>query len=111
MVCSEGKLTCTGKDARGQPLRWAWEFAGGSRMKSAIRSVAENSIAFQSNGWNYELRLAAKGGSCAQLENGNILLISNGSGKLEMDLGGGSRLVPAASAGSPSAASISEFSN
>jgi len=86
MVCREANVTCTGVDEQGQPLHWAWDMVDGAQKKSVVRNVTSNSIAYYSNGMNYQLQLAAGAGSCQQLSNGAIRLNSNRSGKLVLNL-------------------------
>jgi len=93
LVCSETNVACIGMDAQGQPLPWAWNLVGGGQQKSAVQAVTSNSVVYHYNGANYQLRLAPDAGSCRQLENGDIRLAPDSSGKLVMILDGG-RLRP-----------------
>jgi hypothetical protein len=88
IVCRETNVTFTGVDGQGQPLRWAWELVGGAQQRSAVQTVTSNSVAYHANGMNYPLRLSADAGSCQQLDNNNIRLSPNRSGKLVLVLGG-----------------------
>lgn len=88
MVCSETHFACTGVDEHGKPLHWAWELVGGAQQRSAVQTVTSNSVAYHANGMNYPLRLSADAGSCQQLDNNNIRLSPNRSGKLVLVLGG-----------------------
>jgi hypothetical protein len=81
IVCSETKVTCTGVDGQGKPLRWAWDLVGGEQQKAAVQTVTSNSVAYHLTGMNYQIRLSPDAGSCQQLENGAIRLNPNQSGK------------------------------
>jgi hypothetical protein len=87
LVCSESKLTCTGVDRQGQPLRWAWNLVGGKGQKSAVRAVTSKSIDYQFGGTEYRLKVPAGSGRCEQLANGDIRLVGSDSGKLVLVLG------------------------
>jgi hypothetical protein len=82
IVCRESDVSFTGVDGRGQPLHWAWDFIGGPQLRSIVQSVAPQSVAFQSAGLAYSIRLASDAGTCEQLDDGVIRLSPNGSGKL-----------------------------
>ena len=84
LVCRESTVTCAGVDDQGKPLPWVCDMAGGERQKSAVQTVTSNSIAYHYSDMNYLLRLPA--GSCLQLENGDIRLRPDSSGKLAMRL-------------------------
>ncbi len=84
IVCAESKVTCTGVDERGQPLRWAWNIVGDAGLKAAVKNVSANSIAYQYSGVDYLLRLAPGEGACRSLGNGDIQLIPSDSGRLVM---------------------------
>lgn len=84
IVCGESKVTCTGVDGRGKPLPWAWEMVGGERQRSAVQSVTSNSISYHFGDMNYVLRLSA--GSCHPMDNGDIRLSPDNSGKLVLML-------------------------
>ncbi len=88
MVCREAGVTCTGLDGQGKPLHWAWDMVGGDGQKSALRSVAADRLAYQSNGADYQLRLAPHGGSFEQLPDGAIRIHANASGQIVLALGG-----------------------
>jgi len=88
IVCSETKITCTGVDGRGKPLRWAWDMVGGAPQKAAVQTVTSNSVAYRASGQNYQLQLAPGLGSCQQLDDGSIRLTPNSSGKIVLRLGG-----------------------
>ncbi len=72
MICRETGITCSGVDAQGQPLHWAWDSVGGDQQKSAVQSVTADSIEYHYNETSYQLRLAPDGGSCRQLTNGTL---------------------------------------
>jgi len=82
LVCGETQLTCTGLDAQGQPLHWAWQAVGGAGQRSAVQAVKPQAVAYRVTGMDYQLSLAPDGGSCQQLDNGAIRLSPNASGKL-----------------------------
>jgi len=88
IVCSETKITCTGVDGRGKPLRWAWDMVGGAPQKAAVQAVTSNGVAYRASGQNYQLQLAPGLGSCQQLDDGSIRLTPNSSGKIVLRLGG-----------------------
>jgi hypothetical protein len=87
LVCSESKLTCTGVDGQGQPLRWAWNLVGGNGQKSAVRTVTSKSIDYQFGGTKYRLKVPTGSVRCEQLADGDILLVASDSGKLVLVLG------------------------
>ncbi|HZI32896.1 MAG TPA: hypothetical protein VFF11_11180 [Candidatus Binatia bacterium] len=82
IVCGEDNITFTGTDGKGQPLRWAWNLVGDAGLKSVIKDVTLNTIAYRYDGVNYRLRLAPREGSCRRLSNGDVQLGPNSSGKL-----------------------------
>ena len=82
IACGETNVTCTGVDAHGQPLNWAWDLVGGAPQKSAVQTVTTNSVTYHATGMDYQLRLAPAAGSCQQLNNGSIRLSPNSAGKL-----------------------------
>lgn len=88
MVCEETKVTCTGVDGQGQPLRWALEMVGGAQQKAAVRMVASNSVVYHRFDADYQLRLSPNAGSCQQFSNAVIRLNPNRLGKLGLRLGG-----------------------
>ena len=88
IVCRESSITCTGVDAQNQPLRWAWDMAGGEAQKTALRKVEADRVSYQSEGIAYELRLADKSGSFQQLPDGVVRIVSNPSGKIVLSVGG-----------------------
>jgi hypothetical protein len=82
IVCLESNVTFTGVDAQGQPLRWAWVLAGGAGQKSAVQSVTPDGVMYHQVGVSYQLKLSPGAGSCRQLDNGDIRLTADSSGKL-----------------------------
>ena len=86
IVCAETKVTFTGMDDQGQPLRWAWNLVGGAQQKAAVRRVTPNGIAYHFTGMDYLLKLSPHEGSCEQLGDGSIRLSPNASGKLVLIL-------------------------
>ncbi|HEV7926702.1 MAG TPA: hypothetical protein VGR14_15190 [Verrucomicrobiae bacterium] len=86
IVCREAKITFTGLDGKGQPLRWAWDLLGGTTQKSVVQTVMKNVIMYHDNGVSYKLSVSAGAGSCEQLDNGNIRLRANSSGRLALNL-------------------------
>lgn len=87
IVCRENSITCTGVDARNQPLRWAWVMAGGDAQKNALRKVEADRLSYQSEGIAYELRLANNSGAFQQLPDGVVRILPNSSGKIVLSLG------------------------
>ena len=87
MICREANIICTGTDAQGKPLHWAWEMTGGDQQKAAIQGVAPDRISYRDNGTAYELRLAPNTGSFQQLPNGSIRILPDPSGKAILNLG------------------------
>jgi len=87
MICRESKVSCTGVDARGNSLHWAWDMVGGEQQKAAVQIITSNSVAYHCSGMNYELRLSPKAGFCQPLANGGIRLNPNSAGKLGLVLG------------------------
>jgi hypothetical protein len=57
---------------------------GGEQQKSAVQAVTSNSVAYHYSDMDYMLRLPA--GSCQQMENGDIRLRPDSSGKLTLML-------------------------
>lgn len=86
MICRETKITCTGTNDQGQPLRWALKMVGGIRQASAVQNVSSNTISYNFNGASYQIRLGSGAGSCQALANGDILLKADSSGKLVLIL-------------------------
>jgi hypothetical protein len=82
IICRETKVTFSGMDGKGQPLRWAWEMVGGAEQKSAVQTVTPDGIVYRNSGMNYQLRTAPDAGSCQQLDNGAVRLRPGRSGKL-----------------------------
>ena len=95
MVCRETDINCSGVDAQGQPLPWAWELVGGARQGSCVKMVTTNSVGYLYDGMKYELGLSPESGPCQQLADGAIRLCANRFGKLGLLLGAS---VPAATA-------------
>jgi len=88
LVCREASVTCSGQDAQGHPLHWAWDLVGGPAQKSALHTCAPQRLTYQSATTTYHLLLSPNLGSCEQLPNGTVRLNSNPAGKLGMTLGG-----------------------
>jgi hypothetical protein len=86
IICSENKVTCSGVDAQGQPLRWAWNLVGGEQQKNVIREVTPDGIGYRYSGMDYELQLSPDSGSCQQLSDGSIRISPNKFGKLVLVL-------------------------
>jgi hypothetical protein len=84
LVCRESNVTCTGVDGQGKPLPWVCDMVGGEQQKSAVQAVTSNSVAYHYSDMDYMLRLPA--GSCQQMENGDIRLRPDSSGKLTLML-------------------------
>jgi hypothetical protein len=84
IACTESNITCIGINALGQPLNWAWKLVGGSQQTSAVQKVSANGISYKYIGTDYRLRVDI--GSCQQLENGDLLISPDSSGKLVMTL-------------------------
>ena len=82
IVCAEKSITFTCTDGRGQALRWALNVVGGAGLKSVVKSVTSDEITFYHEGVNYRIQLPSGEGFCQRLENGDIQLIPNSSGKL-----------------------------
>lgn len=82
IVCGEASVTCTGVDAQGKPLRWAWDLVGGAQQKSTVQTVTSNGVSYNFNGLSYQFKLSPDAGSCVQMNDGAIRLIPNKSGKL-----------------------------
>jgi len=88
IVCHETGISCSGVDAQGKPLHWAWDLVGGDQQKSTVQSVTANGVVYRDNGTSYELRLDSEAGGCRQMTNGTIRLTPNPSGKLVLILAG-----------------------
>jgi hypothetical protein len=88
LICREATVTCTGADASGKALPWAWEMVGGDLLAGLITRVATDSITFRSSGVDYEMKIAPAVGTCQQAGDRLIRLIPNSSGKLLLILGG-----------------------
>ncbi|MGH7969957.1 MAG: hypothetical protein ACREIC_14640 [Limisphaerales bacterium] len=86
IVCREASVTFTAVDRQARPLSWAWELVGGERQKSAVRQITSGGISYHFNGVGYELRLSHGAGSCQPLDDGDIRLNPNDSGKLVLNL-------------------------
>ena len=86
IVCGETKVTFTGMDDRGQPLRWAWNLVGGAQQKAAVQAVTPNGITYHFAGMDYRIKLSPHEGSCEQLGDGSIRLNPNSSGTLVLNL-------------------------
>ncbi len=86
MVCDDGKVTCTGVDGQGKPLRWGMKLVGGERFKAAVKSVDTRGIAYEDSGVSYRLNLAPDGCTAVRLDNGSILLNPDRTGKLVLIL-------------------------
>ena len=86
IVCRETKVTFTGMDDQGQPLRWAWNLVGGAQQKATVRAVTPNGVAYHFTGMDYLLKLSPHEGSCEQLGEGSIRLSPNTSGRLVLIL-------------------------
>ena len=84
IVCSENELKFAGSDADGHPLRWRWRMEAEVRRRSAIQSVTTNEIRYSFEGTSYALRVAADSGSCAETDNGDVLIKPNNQGKLAL---------------------------
>ncbi|HWD93323.1 MAG TPA: hypothetical protein VG938_13355 [Verrucomicrobiae bacterium] len=82
IVCAEPSVTFSGVDAQGKPLNWAWEIAGGERLKAMVKGVDAASVRYSHAGVDYRLTLASQSGSCRQLDDGRIQLTPNAEGKL-----------------------------
>lgn len=89
IVCSETHVTFSGVDQHGLPLHWAWHLVGGLKQESVVQVVGTDNITYQYEGTDYQLRLASNSGSCEQLTNGDIQIMANPSGKLEVELRSG----------------------
>ena len=87
LICSESKVTFTGIDAQGQPLRWACDLVGGPKQKSIVQTVDSDHVGYSIAGTSYQLKLLPDAGSCQQLSNGAVRLTPNPSGKLVLLLG------------------------
>lgn len=86
IACGETNVTFAGVDRQGQPLHWAWNVVGNAGLKSTVTDVTSNSIACHYDGVNYLLRLEPGAGFFQQLDNGDIRLTPNSSGKLVLIL-------------------------
>jgi hypothetical protein len=86
IVCGETKVTFTGMDDRGQPLRWAWNLVGGAQQKAAVQAVTPNGITYHFAGMDYRIKLSPHEGSCEQLGDGSIRLNPSSSGTLVLNL-------------------------
>jgi len=84
LVCRESNVTCTGVDRQGKPLPWVCDMVGGERQRSAVQTVTSNSIVYHYSDMHYLLKLSA--GSCHRLDNGDIRLSPDDSGKLTLRL-------------------------
>jgi hypothetical protein len=87
IVCGETRLTFTGVDQQGQPLCWAWNLAGGAGQKSVVRATSPAGIDYRWQGTDYRLRILPGAGSCQQLDNGDIRLLADKSGRLVLLFG------------------------
>ncbi len=86
ITCSESKVTFTGVDGQGKPLRWACEMVGGEKQKAAVQTVTPGAVTYHFSGLDYQLKIAPHSGSCQQLGTGTIRLTPNQSGKLVLSL-------------------------
>ncbi len=84
LVCSEKRVMLAAKGVRGERLPWAAELAGGSRLKSLVKSVAPKQLVYHHSGLEYPLTLGA--GACRQSEDGSIRLSPNEKGTLILEL-------------------------
>jgi len=82
IVCAESTVTFSCVDERGRPLNWAWEIVGGDRLKALVKEVAAAGVLYRHAGVEYRLTLGSRAGSCRQLDDGRIQLMSNHDGKL-----------------------------
>jgi hypothetical protein len=88
IVCRETEMNFTCLDAKAQPVQWAWDLIGGSKQKAAVQQVTPASVAYNLYSKEYQLRVKTDGGSCQQLEDGNIRLSANEKGEIGLLLGG-----------------------
>ena len=86
IVCSENKLTCNGIDAKGRPLRWAWDLRGRTQKSSALQIVSTGTITGHYLGQEYKPRILHKEGSCQELSDGSIRVSPDESGTLVLGL-------------------------
>lgn len=89
IVCCETNIVCTGTNAQGQPLPWAWDLIGGTQQSSAVQNVTSNTITYLYQGASYQLQIAAGMGSCQQLSDGTLRFLPNAAGKLIINLNAG----------------------
>lgn len=86
IVCTEKSLAFSGMEGQGKPLNWAWEIVGDDRFESTVKAVNAEAVVYHHSGVDYQLKLAPEMGSCRQLADGSIQLMSNDTGKLTMKL-------------------------
>lgn len=84
ILCAEKRITFTAVDGKGNPLKWACNFIGGTQLKAMVRSVSTSRLAFTHSGVEYQLELGA--GSCLQLEDGSLQIKPNRAGKIVLKL-------------------------
>lgn len=86
IICREESVTFTGADNQGNPLRWAWNLAGGFEQESAAQIVTADKINYHYAGTDYQLQLSPDLGSCRQLTNGDIQICPGSAGTLVLNL-------------------------
>jgi len=86
IICSETGITCSAKDARGSPLKWAWNLVGGRGQSLVLQNVTSNSIAYTFSGANYEIHTLSGIGFCKRLISGVIQIKPNNFGHLKLIL-------------------------
>ena len=86
IICCETNIICTGTNAQGQSLTWAWDLIGGTQQSSAVQNVTSNTITYLYQGATYQLQIAAGMGSCQQLGDGSLRFLPNAAGKLTINL-------------------------
>jgi hypothetical protein len=92
IICGQTQVVFTGRDATRRPLRWVLDLAGGPGQTSAVQKVSSEGITYvfypvaadgtKATAINYQLRLAPGSGSFRQMDNHQIQLVPNRSGKL-----------------------------
>jgi hypothetical protein len=86
IVCRESDLEFAGKNAAGQPLRWAFRIIGGAGLKSIVTAVSASSISYSNQGTNYRLRVRT--GACRQQADGDLEIFPDKSGTLRLSVSG-----------------------
>jgi hypothetical protein len=86
IVCAVKAVICSGMDAQGKPLNWAWKIVGGEHLGAIVEKVNTESVVYSHSGVDYRLKLGVREGSCRRFDDGSIQLMPNNAGKLVLEL-------------------------